>query len=145
MALPMGCGTPSREPKKWYENRDNSGSFLSERRRGCVGCMVRPLVSRPMTGPMDTRKLLKRMRCAQCGKDEAHAYCTLCHHYFHDVPKLLPSGPVCGLVENMRFLVSHANRRAKVWGESRRGAVPRVDSVHHGPVIGIYVVVVLSP
>merc|ERR1712194_69809 len=98
--------------------------------------MVRPLVSRPMTGPMDTRKLLKRMRYAQCGKDEAHAYCTLCHHYFHDVPKLLPKGeekliafptgkrtcdggPVYGLVENTCFHVWHASGTAKAWGGSR--------------------------
>ena len=93
--------------------------------------------------------MLERKRCAQCGKDEAHAYCTLCHHYFHDVPKVLPEGeeklidfptgkrmceggPVygLGLVENMCVHVWQASGRAKVWGESR------------GPVVGIDGVVV---
>ena len=112
-----------------------------------------------MTGTMDTRKLLERKRCAQCSKNKAHAYCTLCHHYFHDVPKLLPEGeekliafptgkrtraggPVYYLVENMRFHVWHANGRAKMWGGLCRGAVPRFASVHCGPAVGIDIVVV---
>ena len=83
-----------------------------------------------MTGTMDTRKLLERKRCEQCGNYKAHAYCTLCHHYFHDVPKLLPEGeeklitfptgkrtrdgrPVYCLVENTCFHVWHANERVK--------------------------------
>ena len=30
--------------------------------------------------------------CALCGKKEAHTYCTLCYHYFHDNPKVVPAG-----------------------------------------------------
>ena len=95
----------------------------------------------------------------QCNKNEAHAYCALYHHYFHDVPKLLPKGeenliafltgkrtrdggPVYCLAKNMCFHVWHANGRAKAWGGSRHGAMPRVDSVHYGPTVGIDVVVV---
>ena len=92
MALPTHVGTPSQEPNKWYENRDNSGPFLSEKRRGCVGCMVTPLVSRPTTCTIDMRIFFKRKRCAQCGKDKTHAYCILCHHYFHNMSRLLPKG-----------------------------------------------------
>ena len=51
-------------------------------------------------------------------------------------------GPVYCLVENTRFRGWHANGRAKAWGGSRRRAVPRVDSVHYGPTVGIDVVVV---
>ena len=67
-------------------------------------------------------------------KSEAHAYCTLCHHYFHNNPKFLPKGdekliviatskrtrdqqPVYGLmIDNTYFHVWHMNRREEVWG-----------------------------
>ena len=78
-----------------------------------------------------------------CGKREAHAKCTLCHHYFHDNPKFLPAGeekliaiptgkrdrdgnPVLGeLVMNTCFHVWHADGRAKAWGNTPAGFVPR--------------------
>ena len=72
----MDVGTPLRAPKKWYENRDNHRWFLSERCSGCVGCMVRPLVSRPLNDTPDTRVINTRKRCAQCVKDKVHVYCT---------------------------------------------------------------------
>ena len=107
-----------------------------------------------MTGSTDTIIFLERRWCVKCSKNEAHAHCTLCHHYFHDVPKLLlegkeklitfpqkkrtlGNGPVYCLVENTCFCAWHANGRAKAWRGSRCGAVPQGDSVHYGPIVGI--------
>jgi hypothetical protein len=62
MALLSDGGTPLREPKKWYEDRNNRESVLSVRRRGCVGCMVRPLVKKSTNSTQDKRKWLERRR-----------------------------------------------------------------------------------
>ena len=94
-----------------------------------------------------------RKRCAHCGKDEAHAYCTLCHHYFHNNPRFLPAGeeklvafntgkrdrngePIMGpMIANTCFHVWHAGGRAKAWGGTRRGFVPRTNNVRPTVVI----------
>ena len=34
----------------------------------------------------------QRQRCAHCGQNKAHAYCTIYHCWFHDTPRNLPEG-----------------------------------------------------
>ena len=134
MGLPKAGGTPQLNPKQWYKNSRNEDSFLTERRRDCVGRMVATLVNRPKKNTTEPRIRTERRQCAQCGKGEAHAHCTICHDYFHDNPKLLPAGeekliavptgkrtrddqPVYApTIANTYFHIWHANGREEAWG-----------------------------
>ena len=78
-----------------------------------------------------------------CGKAEAHVYCPICHHYFHDNPKFLPEGeqkliafpigkrdrdgrPVYGpMVQNTCFHVAHVEGREGMRGERDVVSFPR--------------------
>ena len=91
----------------------------------------------------------RRMRCALCGKRGAHAQCTVCHHWFHDVPGYLPPGEEEFVAVPMRkrnrdgeqeyvlarrtcFDVWHAAARQKAWGGAPPGHIPVVKNVRHG-------------
>ena len=54
--------------------------------------MVTTLVNRPKKDSTEARITNERRTCALCHQSEAHAYCTICHHYYHDNPKFLPEG-----------------------------------------------------
>ena len=91
-----------------------------------------------------------------CVKREAHAYCTLCHHYFHDNPKYIPNGeskltafpigkrtedgqPVYGpFLKNNYFHLWHGQGRETAWGTALSGSMPLVSS-------GLSNVVVVRP
>ena len=155
ITLPTHGGTPSREPQKWYDR--NQDSFLAERRRTCVGLQmtaVADVVSHAGKNGSSRHQIVpERRRCAFCGKGEAHAYCALCHHYFHDNPRWLPEGeqklialptgkrdrdgaPIYGpMCANTCFHAGHACGRAAAYGGTQRGFIPRTCSVRPNVVV----------
>lgn len=57
-------------------------------------CLVKPMevktrVNRT-TRQQEQTLLSERHKCVVCGKDEAHDYCTGCHHWFHGHSNKLP-------------------------------------------------------
>ena len=122
----------------------NPTSFLAERRGAYASYRVVPMANRPKT-PQRAGKTADGAphvrpdwrHCALCGKNEAHALCTLFHDYFHDNPKLLPPGeeklivfdtgkrdqhgePILGhMVANTCFQVWHTAGREKAWDGAR--------------------------
>ena len=108
--------------------------------------MLKMVVSKPVKNSDETAIVRDRKHCVHCGKREAHAYCTLCHHYFHDNPKYLPNGeakliafptgkrtadgqPVYGpFVENNCFHLWHGRGRETAWGTALGGSTTRVSN-----------------
>ena len=84
--------TPQRAVKKFYEKESESDSFLAARRVNCLGCPVRPLAKKPGKDGAEPSLQVRRMTCALCGRQQARAQCTVCHHWFHDVTGFLPPG-----------------------------------------------------
>ena len=89
-ALSNQGDNPTWHPKRWYDAPRSINLFLTQWCNSCVGCMVTTLANKPRNGSTDPRMMGERKRCAECGKDEAQSYCTLCHHYHHDRSKYLP-------------------------------------------------------
>ncbi len=138
MGLTATGNTPTQNPSRWYSNSTNANIFYTLRKSTCIGCMVTPLVNKPKKNSTDPRIKEIRKRCSTCGKDEAHQYCAICHHYFHTNPKYLPETeqklisiptekrscddePLYMHVENHCFHVWHSTAQEEAWEGIRQG------------------------
>ena len=88
--------TPVQKPRDWYDDSNNSDTYLGTRQRCCVGaCLVRPFKTKDRmnrtTRESEMVVMPMRRRCAFCNEKEAHLYCTNCHHWFRDNTAKLPS------------------------------------------------------
>lgn len=97
LCLPVTGSTPQRNINQYYSNPVNAGTLIATRRLTCCGmALVKPIElktkKRPNTNPVQTYQQpeMARRTCAFCQKEEAHIWCTNCHHYFHDNPNKLP-------------------------------------------------------